>query len=174
MKLTRLSPVLMTAVAFVGCGSDDLTEEESQQAFAAALSVGTLGSAQAGGAVTEVDGGFSFTCPAGGSATFTGTFDDSASQEQFDWSITYNSCDTGGLVIDGQITYTAQLTEHANSSTATFSMRGSLEFSGDIDGDCELNVNWTAASSGDDVSFEYNGSICGFDASVANTTNISF
>ncbi|MEL6340183.1 MAG: hypothetical protein AAFP04_10870 [Myxococcota bacterium] len=164
MKLARLLTGLGIAFSLVACGSDDLSEEESQQAFAAALSIGTLGSSEASLSV-EDDGSFTFSCPGGGTATFSGTTDDDG--ERFDWTIRYNDCVSSGLTINGSINYSGEVMDDGATFDSSFVMDGVLEFSGDVEGSCELDVRYTTSSSGTNVTFDYEGSICGYDASIA-------
>ncbi len=165
MKLSQTLIALTATAALTACGSDDLSEEDAQQAFGVALSVTTLGSAQAGSVSTD-GSSFTYTCPGGGSATFSGTFDETGTSGDFAWSITYDGCVSNGITIDGQINYDGTFTE----TSSQLEMTGELNFSGDIEGSCELDVNWSATTGASSASFEYEGSICGYDASIASST----
>ncbi|MEL6544519.1 MAG: hypothetical protein AAFQ82_07820 [Myxococcota bacterium] len=171
MKLTHLIAPLALGLALSACGSDDLTEEESQQAFGAALSVVTLGGAQA--SISAENGTFTYSCPGGGTVSFGGIDTESNNEsESFEWTLTYNACVTGDLTISGSITYSGESSESGGVVMTSLDMEGELEFSGEVEGSCELDVEWSTSSNGNNVSIEYEGNICGYDASIAQTVGI--
>lgn len=180
----------IVSLALVGC-SNQLNEEDSVVAFSAASTVVAQGASQAqsgtpaavqaedspafrDAAAGAVD--YSFSCPSGGTAHFTGAFDavadGSGGQATFSLSTDFAACKSlQNVTIDGNMDYAASIVGSDAGGSVTFSMNGSLDFSGQVDGSCDIDVKFSASgSAGGSAGVTYSGSICGHDA--AATLNV--
>ncbi len=178
--MNNLTRVLLAVglVGFAACGDDSLSEEDSQQGFAAANAVlaqgGASAQSSAANGVIAID--FSFNCLEGGTANFVGTLDDaqtgSNAEASFTYVVTFNDCVSQGLTLGGEVTYKLDLAATDTSSTLEYSYVGDLSFSGDVSGDCSLDmyskITTTTDGTGGSATFEYRGNLCGNDAGSLN------
>ena len=108
------------------------------------------------------------SCPEGGTVAIDG----SASNERFDLTISFDSCRTQDVRIDGELSYTGQESfESGNESASSrfeFEYVGELSFSGAVDLTCTIDVSGKTSTSIDGTNVkaeaELRGSICGHDA----------
>ncbi|MEM6531802.1 MAG: hypothetical protein AAF654_04230 [Myxococcota bacterium] len=161
----RVSACVFASALFLsGCGSDDLSEDEAQEAFAAAFGVSLVGASQASiSADASGNTTATFNCAGGGTATISGTTDDDG--EVFNFSIAYSDCNSEGITINGTITYAGSSTTSGGTEDVSFTMTGTLDFTGSVEGQCEVDVSWQSSVNDSGASFDFSGSICGFDAS---------
>lgn len=188
-----LNKMVLSSIAtlsLVGC-SQELSEEDSRVGFAAVSSVLATGvsMAQSSASATSVvadetpafraEGSanvdFNFNCPGGGTARFVGSAaaagDPSAAAGTFSLSTTFSGCKSAlNVTIDGDLDYEATASATGDSAQLSFSMVGSLSFSGEVDGSCDIDVKISASASPGSASGTYQGSICGHDASA--TANV--
>lgn len=182
-----LNKIVLSAIAslaLIGC-SDQLNEEDSRVAFAAAAATLSTGAAAAqtsvavpvqaedspvfrAGAAGSVD--YDYACPGGGTAHFAGSVtavsDDLGGQATFTFATDFAGCKTLlDITIDGNLDYASSVTGSADSATVTLSMDGSLSFSGKVDGSCDIEVDLSVSAAPGSASGTYSGSVCGHDAS---------
>ncbi|GAB4511418.1 MAG: hypothetical protein Tsb0020_29210 [Haliangiales bacterium] len=161
-KLTIITALTCLSLALVGCsGGDTMSQEDANQAFATT----SLALANAQEVATEVssDGGqidASTTCSGGGSLAISGTFD---GFEEFALNVEFSGCREGNVTISGSLAYDASISQ----DSITVSMVGSLSYSGDISGNCDISVTTTAGEAGASVS----GSVCGQSVSASAGVN---
>jgi len=127
---------------------------------------------------------FSFNCLEGGTANFVGSLDDAqtgtSTDASFTYVVTFNDCVSQGITLGGEVTYNLDIMANDTSSTLEYSYVGDLSFSGDVSGDCSLDMyskltTSTDAGGGGSANFEYRGNMCGNDAGSMNgnfTVNI--
>ncbi len=130
---------------------------------------------------TEVDAqGF---CPNGGAMDITGRIvidtqielDDpqnagGGANTEFSFTVAFSDCNVDGVVIDGELTWEQLLDVESQGGVVdidySWSYRGRVEFSGEIEGACEVDMS--ASGTEDDLEDlggrEYEGSMCGFAA----------
>ena len=183
--LNRIVLSAIVSLALIGC-SDQLSEEDSRVAFAAASSTLSLGAAEAqsnagtaahtgdtpafrDAAAGTVD--YSYACPGGGTAHFVGSLQASSDgvggQATFDLSTDFAGCKSlANITIDGGIDYAAAVSGTADAASVIFSMNGSLSFSGEVDGSCDLDVKFAVNATQGAAGLSYSGSVCGHDASA--------
>lgn len=75
-------------------------------------------------------------------------------------SIEFDKCNVDGVVIDGVLDYSAEVT----SAKVTAAINGDLEYSGDAEGQCTIELAATVTSGGASVgATSVGGSMCGYD-----------
>ena len=75
-------------------------------------------------------------------------------------SIEFDKCNVDGVIIDGVLDYSAEVTE----DKVTGAIVGDLEYSGDAEGHCTIELAATVSSSGTSVgAASVGGSMCGYD-----------
>jgi hypothetical protein len=175
----------IASLALIGC-SDQLNEEDSRVAFVAVSSALTAGAAEAqtnaGAAARTGDTpafrdsaagtiNYSYNCPGGGTAQFVGSVQASSDglggQAAFELATDFVGCKTlVNITVDGGMDYAASVTGTADAASVTFSMNGSLSFSGEVDGSCDIDLKFSANATQDAAGVTYSGSVCGHDASA--------
>ncbi len=179
MKNITRAFLAVSLIGFAACGDDSLSEEDSQQGFAAANVVLSQGgaSAQSSAANGAVAIDFSFNCLEGGTANFVGSLDDTqtgtTTDATFTYVVTFNDCVSQGVTLGGEVTYKLDIKANDTSSTLEYSYVGDLSFAGDINGDCSLDMYSKLTTSNDGAgggtaNFEYRGNMCGNDAGSMN------
>ncbi len=98
----------------------------------------------------EVEG----PCPDGGSIQLEGH----ATDREYTFTVSFSSCVSARLVMDGQLSLFGD-TEPARSE---YGITGELDFSGDVELSCVIDIEGSGGASGAQV----RGSVCGHDASV--------
>ncbi len=123
----------------------------------AGVSLGGDGGGDSGGGI---DGSLLGTvdCPDGGTVTLQaeGHVDPDSVASAAD--ISFDGCAAEGIVIDGTLSYSASVTENS----ATVSMSGSLSWSGDIEGECDIDIDASVTTSGAQASGHLGGTMCGW------------
>ena len=164
--LHRNSIFAVIVLIATGCGSDSKN------------SVGKPSDAAAGWKVAEqaMNGGIdsfndeemasgsvsgTIDCPDGGSVEVAGATTeggDGAIPENL--TITYDACKSDGVTVSGEIEYKVEFSLSDFSMVVTTT--GSLTFSGDVQGDCEVDLTMTSSMESNEP--EMTGTICGYDA----------
>lgn len=177
---------VIASLVLVGCaGSDPLNAEDSRVAFAALSATLESGAAAAGDGTAAYTGDspafrdlidtmvdYDFPCMGGGKAHFSGSVQVSSEPDSdhtaVDLSTDFDSCtaEGGNIIIDGGMDYVVLVSSSAESDNVTVVMKGSLSFSGDIVGSCDIDVKLFVTSSEDESGVMYEGSICGHNAAV--------
>lgn len=170
----------MGLLSFAACGDDSLSEEDSQKGFMAVQQVLQVGSASAQSSVAQglVSINFTYNCPAGGSAAFVGAIDDvsnsTSTEATFNYTVTFTSCKAQGVTLDGAIDYSFDVSATETSSSLEYSYVGNVNFSGEVDGDCDLDVhakiNTNSSDTSATISYEYYGNLCDNDADSLNAS----
>ena len=183
MKRLAILSLLFVVVGAAACGGDQLSKKDSKTAWAATNHSLTRGSSQAQTASAPADSlttNFDYSCPGGGTATFAGTFDYATADPtgtgiglgstaiDSDFAVTYDNCMSEDVTIDGTIDYVVSVDLTDTSSSTDFTWKGQLDYSGEVEGNCVIDMTGSSSTSltggsvGLDVSYE--GSICGHDA----------
>lgn len=171
--------------ALVGCSGPQLSEEDAVVGFSAASMVLSTGSSMAVanvGAAAQAEEtpsfraegeaavDFTYNCPGGGTARFAGSAvaasAESGGNVTFSLNTDFAACGTiNSVTIDGGIDYASSVTGSAEAVSVEFSMDGSLSFSGQVEGDCDIDVKFSLSASQGAAGGSYKGSFCGHDAS---------
>ena len=175
MKKTIL---LSISILALGC-SGGLDEEESSQAFAATQLVLTQGAASAGassnGPADTLNINHAFNCLEGGNATFAGNIETSDENTSFKYSVDFDSCVSQGVTMNGTMDYDLSFEKTGEQSfKSVYSFSGNLDYSGKVDGSCEMELVATSSVSQSGGTFSYVGNLCGNDAQSSLNTSIDF
>lgn len=162
--MTRLMTIVAaTALACAaGCGSQ-VTKKEAREGWSAtsnALIGGQVAAATAGSG--NVD--FAYGCLGGGSAEFAGTYN--GEEEDFSFTVGFDQCRSQGVTIDGDLEFLLDVETSETGASVTYSYVGHLEWSGDVNGSCDIDMQGNASASTTGASVSYDGSVCGHDASA--------
>lgn len=180
--VSTLSLLVSTALLLplFGCGSE-LDEEDSQRAWQstnAVLGQGQTRSSVGGDSAGDVSLDFTISCDGGGSAAFSADLGGSATSSTFAYTVVFSNCASQGVIIDGDLNYTMTLGSLDTTFSTSFVYTGQLDYSGDIDGSCTIDMTGSSGLSLDANSFgatsTYSGSICGHDASETLAVNAAF
>lgn len=177
--------MFLGSILLVAC-SQELSEEDARTAWGATNLALAQGSAQAqtaaagtpavpgqGGdlqtrAAAQVD--YTWNCTSGGTAHFAGEASADAAGGSSDVNFTlateFSDCSVSGVTISGSLDYAAMVSASGAGSSTTFTMKGSLSYSGEVDGSCDIDMTLSASVGGGTVGASYKGSICGHDASA--------
>lgn len=164
------------STALVGCGGE-LDEGEAQVAWEATNSVLTSGSARMSAAGGGEDGegagltlNFDFTCPEGGTANFTGALTGELGTGGFNYTVGYQDCGADGVVINGDLAYDLTVVYDKGSAGTTMTFVGDLDYTGEVRGTCEIDMTGSTSTTWGGGAFtasvDYQGSICGHDATT--------
>ena len=170
---------LLTASIFaLGC-SDGLNDDESSQAFFATQSVLTQGSASANasssGPADTLNINHSFNCLEGGAATFTGSIETSDGNSAFHYKVDFEGCVSQGISMTGTMNYDLSFEKTGDQSfKSVFSFSGDLEYSGQVEGSCDMELVATSTINQSGGSFSYVGNLCGNDATSSLNQSVSF
>jgi hypothetical protein len=173
-KLMMIATINVFVFSTLGCGSDGMSQADASKAWAAANMALVQASTQAAtnpGALTADQAGpsqthninFSFTCPQGGALKLVGSLTTAnTGSTDFEYSSAFAACSSSGVTTDGTLTYNQSTTFNSATYQSTFALtyKGTLTFSGDVSGECEIDMT----ASGTNGSFTYAGTFCGFDA----------
>lgn len=170
----------------VGC-SQELSEKDAQVAFGAALTVlqsgGAMAQSSAGATPVQADDApafragaeaavdYDFACPGGGTARFAGSVvaasDETSGQATFTFQTDFAACKSlANITIDGNMDYASSISGTAEAVQLTFSMSGSLSFSGEVEGSCDIDLTLNASATAGSAGGTFEGSVCGHDASA--------
>lgn len=183
--------VSVACVSVVGCGNS-VSEEDTRVAWASTNLALAQGQAQAQAiaqtgvpaapsgeaeevrprAAAQVD--YTWTCTEGGSARFVGSAealvsDVGTSEVSFELATDFEGCTVLGVTISGSLDYAAAVSTGAGSASTTLTMKGGLDYSGKVEGSCEIDMTASVSVSGGaggagSVGASYDGSICGHSA----------
>ena len=137
------------------CGGSDLSQEDTALAMAA-MTAGVnhaevaASASASGGSVTATA-----TCTGGGSVSISGDWTD---DESFSVDLVFAGCSEQGVTVSGDLHY--QATSTTSGLMVSMSMSGELSFSGQIEGDCEVDIDMAVSETAVTIS----GSMCGHDA----------
>lgn len=169
-------------LTFSACGDDSLSEEDAQQGFNATNFVLQQGgaAAQSSAANGLVAINFTYNCLEGGTALFVGNLDEtdaadgSSSDVTFDYSVTFADCKSQGISITGDVDYNLNVAVTETTSVMEYAYVGNLVFTGDVAGDCDLDmyakVNTTNDGQSANVGYEFRGNMCGNEADSMNVS----
>jgi hypothetical protein len=179
--------VIGSVLLVVGCGDDQLDEDEAREAWQTTQQSVSSGesevkvraeSSESGGSDAEMT--VDVQCSSGGSATFQGQYWTDVESESGDatgveaeLAIDYSSCERNGIVIDGTLDYMIDMTSTDQSTNLVYNWDGDLEYSGDVEGNCMIDLRGeidAGTREGASYSYEYSGSICGHDANQVTTS----
>lgn len=176
--MVRVNAISVGLVALVGCAKNTLDPEQAAIAWQA-------NSAELGRSATTTplvgiaaDGSFSFDCLEGGTIVGDGAFDatadltDLSAVASFEYALELVGCARDGVVTDGTLDFTgfASASVAALSAESSFTWVGDLAYTGEVEGDCAIDV--TAASSvdlADGASASFEGTLCGDSVSALAT-----
>ncbi len=161
MRAASCLGVIIGVTSLAACGGG-LSKDESARAWSSmngSLAVGQAQAAQSASALSTAPGSveLSVPCVEGGSLSLSGTFDTTASPATFAFSVTFDQCKHGGIAANGNLDYALSVTDSPFSMLYTWS--GNVDFSGDVDGSCAVDVTMSGSAGG----FSSTGSICGHD-----------
>lgn len=177
MKMFSISQLSVLAIfaGLVGCGGDNLSEEQAQQGWNSALTEMSMVGAKVGQEQSTNQNEFGVRamrenyeyhvqadgdCTQGGKVSIDGTYSVVDSRSVFDYTTTFKECTAqDGTVIDGQMKWATSMVEQ----TFTLDYTGSLDFSGTISGDCDMNLHGSTTIGDNSYSYSYTGTICGYD-----------
>ena len=177
--MSQLKALLTIAcsISLFACGGSTVEESEINKGWRATRAVLTSAGATSGQALTSSDASaeLEHSCPGGGTATFVAATDMSSDDEganaNFSYSVTFAECVSHGVQIDGSLDYTGAATASAGSASYTFSYDGEVAWAGEANGDCVIDMTGSTSATVTGMSFSaslnYEGSVCGEDASAA-------
>jgi len=122
-------------------------------------------------------------CPGGGQMKITGQskintelgdLDDpeqawGGTSAEFTLTVTFEGCELEGVLMQGDVTYEQKLEVSATDIDYDWSYSGLVEFSGAVEGSCEVDMAASYTGDGDEDEIglggrAYEGTMCGFDA----------
>ena len=180
MKPRSGSYLVATIILTSACGSGEpLPEEDIATAWAATeqvLGMANVGGATAAYASTDTTNAatkaeFEVDCPQGGSATFTADSKLSDLRQSENVSVKYevefDGCESQGVIIDGSIDFDIELSYTESKIEYSQAIDGTLTWSGDVAGSCDVKIDGSATVNigSSSVQYEYSGEICGQEAS---------
>lgn len=197
MRQTYVMTVVSSVLLLVGCGDDQLDEDEAKEAWQTTQQSVSSGEAEVKGRVESSGSGGSdaemtvdVQCSSGGTATFRGQYWTDVESESGDATgveaelfVDYRSCERNGIVIDGTLDYMIDMRSSEQTTNLVYEWDGDLEYSGDVEGNCMIDLRGeidAGTQEGASYSYEYSGSICGHDANQvvtsysANSTGYDF
>ncbi|MFO0728547.1 MAG: hypothetical protein U1E65_32525 [Myxococcota bacterium] len=157
---------LALVVPAVGCGGG-MSKQDAMTGWAAANVALSQAFAQAqtmgGGLHNDATATLNFTynCPGGGGTiAITGSADTSTpGMESVDVTEKATGCKSNNITLDGTMSYKTVV----NGSAVNFKWTGSLTFSGQVSGTCDIDVTVNSSGTGGSVT----GTICGYSLSAA-------
>lgn len=174
MNALKILLLSLFAVTFATACSDPLTKAEAKKAWPGTNS--TLeGGRSTSGALTAADPlsiGVSTACPDDGTMKFSVSLSSFDTVGEFSFDVEFDDCGANNLVINGEIEYALGISTDANGSLFTWGWKGDLSYSGEVEGDCEYDMEGslsvTTGGTGDptSVSVQYGGTLCGYEADV--------
>lgn len=168
--MIRNGAVLISLFALIGCHRNTLEAEEAAVAWDATSQELQRSASEPRLVGGMANGSFELDCLDGGTLAGTGEWDAEANLEElsavssFAYELEMVGCTRNGVVIDGFIDFEGEAGASVAdlSAEAWFAWRGELEYTGDIEGNCVIDVEasaWAEVGSGGEASFE--GRVCG-------------
>ncbi|HWB75994.1 MAG TPA: hypothetical protein VG755_13590 [Nannocystaceae bacterium] len=99
-------------------------------------------------------------CPDGGSLNVEAEAEVTEGRTEGELSITFDGCNADGVTIDGAITYAA-LVDTTDGTDVTAEVHGELEWSGDAEGTCAVDISAHVTSDGASATSSVSGGLCG-------------
>lgn len=151
---------IVLSSSLAACGMSD---EDIRKAWGATNTALTGGQSQSAGGLTADQAGttFEYACAGGGAATFSG---EAVTENEFSFHVVFAGCSAQEVTIDGSLDFATVTSSTSSSFSMTFDYTGSLTWSGDVEGECDIDMtgSLTASEAGSGGSFT--GTICGEDA----------
>lgn len=168
--MRKLGNVLLTlAILLPACADDDPVDGDVSRGWRATnMAIGNQSSQWM--AEADVDGNLSgeLACPSSGHYAIEGSI---AGENEFDVSVTFEGCSAEGVTISGKLALHAEVEVTDTSSRVHMDYQGELEWSGEAEGSCEIDMVADVAvkvSGGNDPSAEvdasFHGHVCGYSA----------
>lgn len=164
--MRKLGNALLTlAILLPACADDEVDGDVAKGWRATNLAIG--GKTSEWKAQADVDGTLAgeLTCPSSGKYSIEGSI---ADENTFDVSIDFEGCSADGVTISGHLAMHAEVAVTDNSSRVHLDYEGELEWSGDAEGSCEIDMvaDVAVAVSGNDakVDASFHGHVCGYSA----------
>lgn len=164
MSKNRLAlSLLFVALAPLACAEDEAVADDVASGWRTTSKV--MGEQQLmWDAEADEDGDLAAmgTCPDGGSASVEGTYD---SEEELSVTMTFDGCRAEGITIAGNLAMTTELVVEDDSVEIDSTMRGSLRWSGAVEGSCAIDMRISARGGADgSAAVSISGDLCGYDA----------
>ncbi len=169
--MRQATPFVLVAVLLSACQSSEPTTDRGTASTGwrstdkamqhAGLALGFTGS---GSATVDADGVDAMLlgtadCPDGGTVTFDAEGSVHPDTVVADLTIEFDGCAADGVVIDGSMTYFASV----EPDLVEASVEGQLEWSGEIEGSCAVDLKASVSKTGASASAHVGGSMCGWD-----------
>lgn len=159
--------VLLAAACSVGDGpTADLGSARSgwrstEVALAGAgIRTGWSGSATVGEGGVQGQAMGTVECPDGGSMTVDAEADVTEGRTAGELSITFDDCVAEGVTIDGAISYAAVVTTSETMTDVTAEVHGELDWSGDAEGTCAIDIEAHVATGDGTATTSVSGGLC--------------
>lgn len=190
--MKKFASMMVVAMVVVGCGGD-VSEDDARAGWAKTNAVLASGSAAAQGSAgdtaqdpgyralpvgTSVD--FEYACQGGGTLHFVGTYEvvtgGVGTGVDFTYDAAFAACNAAGVTVDGELSYASTVSTSDTGSSVTYSYKGELSWSGDVDGSCGIDMEGSVTTTtggvgAGSVSISYKGTICGYDAAATLNVN---
>lgn len=170
--MTRALPFAL-ALLLSGCARNTLSEADAAVAWDATSGSLARTTDPADSAAALLEGSFSFDCLDGGTLEAIGTWSAELDREAqlaetgFEYEIDFFGCQRDGVTIDGTLDFLggARLS-WADGFEASYVWTGQLDYSGEVEGSCVIDVAAEADASWDGASAGIEGTVCGNEISV--------
>jgi len=184
MRTTFVAIIGTVGICLSGCAGDVGSADDARAGWVKTegqLSSGASNAQSAGAPASDVpvfradplsiNVDFNYSCVGGGSINYKGSYKVSstpgATGVDFDYAATFNGCDAAGVVIDGDVDYSAAVATNDAGSSVDYKYRGDLTWKGDVEGACVVEMEASVSTGAAGVSISYKGSICGYDAAAS-------
>ncbi len=187
IRLVLASALPLGLVACGGGGptaEDDLSQDEAEQAFDTAYNSAEQGTDAAQSSFTQnfaaqpqdvEDLDMDVDCLGGGTASFEGSMDvpglDGDGATEMDFDLAFDNCTEDGITMDGELSMWMRESSDFETGEIEMSqvMDGVIDFSGEIEGSCAMDLEVHVSMSfpdggfGDiDIEIEESGTFCGY------------
>ncbi len=157
--------VFVPAILLLG-GCPGLTDAQVEEAWGTSEAALTSASAQAPTGDVDLDA----DCTDGGSVALSGTLTQNVGaggvEQSFDYTVAYTACSKDGIVTDGDLDWSLEQVVDGGTARQRWSYAGTLTWSGDVSGTCDLEMEAEQEASSTSASVSWSGTICDRDASV--------
>ena len=118
---------------------------------------------------------YTYNCPDGGTAEFNASTGARQTllggvKGSLERSVTFSQCKCRGVEINGQLEVEKRAKLQLGQLTAEYEHQGSIQWSGHVNGNCDIDVSATGKINvgllGNAANFSYDGDICGMQAST--------
>jgi len=111
-------------------------------------------------------------CPEGGSANYQGSVDQGENHLNADLSVTLNACtsldgEDNSWTFDGNLEYGLNFEGDEESFEMNGFHEGIVDFSGHLEGSCDIDVSYSVTGDQTGGSGQINGTVCGYDISTS-------